>query len=93
MKKTFFKTDHFIFRQWDRKITDELVSHALRNVSPTQGHYCIIVSRRIVKQFLKIEKELYIITQNKRLITCYLEKIHLCKSKKIKDISYIIIDK
>jgi|GEM_PF-2411849 len=77
----FFKTEHFLLRQYERKVSDELVKYALQSIRPSSGKHIIMVSGKLVKKFLKKDETLFIIVHQKSLIICYLGEIHLSKSK------------
>jgi hypothetical protein len=67
----YYKTDHFLFRQWDRNIPDILLKAILpREISTKRQLF--VVSKKIVRKFLKkYNKELIIKADGKVLITCF----------------------
>ncbi len=68
----FCKSDHFTFRQWDRKINDKLLNEILNKIEPNKENTLIIVSRKVLKKVnKKVNKELFIKVNNKTLITCF----------------------
>ena len=36
----FQKTDHFLYRQWDRGVTDKLLKNVLEEINPKKTTYC-----------------------------------------------------
>ena len=71
----FNKTEHFIYRQWDRCISDELLNSILENIDCSRNTL-LIVSREVLKQNnLRIQKELFIKIDNTTLITCFFSEI------------------
>ena len=68
----FCKSEHFVYRQWDRKINDKVLRHVLKNVEPNKVNTLLIVSRKVLKKVnIKVNKELFIKIDNKTLITCF----------------------
>lgn len=68
----FFKSEHFTYRQWDREISDNVLSHVLKNIEITNCNTLLIVSRKVLKKInIKINKELFIKVDNNTLITCF----------------------
>ena len=68
----FRKTDHFIYRQWDRGITDKLLSSVLNSINTNRKNTLVIISRNILsKSGIKIKKELFIKIDKNTLITCF----------------------
>lgn len=89
----FTKSDHFTFRQWDRKISDNLLTQILKNVKPNNSNTLLIVSRNVLKEINKsINEELFIKVDNKTLITCFYCKFqeYIATNKKQE---YLIINK
>lgn len=89
----FFKTEHFLYRQWERKITDEMLLFSLAKVSPTTSKMYIIVSRKSIKNFDRRNSELFILVHKKKLITCFCQKIENFQSDKHKRFNYQIVNK
>ncbi len=84
----FRKTEHFIYRQWDRKITDKVLLKVLKNIKTTNKNTMLIISRKLLNG---IHKELFIKINNNILITCFYEEFQNYKT--IKKQNYIIINK
>lgn len=67
----YFKTEHFLYRQWDRGIPDDL----LKAVLPTEvslQKQLFVVSRKLLRKYSKNYKtELLIKTDGKTLVTCF----------------------
>lgn len=73
----FNKSDHFKYRQWDRQISDSLLSKILKNIDLNNCNTLLIVSRKVLKKVNKnINKELFIKVDNKTLITCFYCQFH-----------------
>lgn len=89
----FCKSDHFSYRQWDRKISDNLLSQILKDIETNNCNTLLIVSRKVLKKINKnINEELFIKIDNKTLITCfYCQFQEYLVTKRIQQ--YIIIDK
>jgi hypothetical protein len=75
---TFYKTEHFIQRQWLRGIQDCILIYALHDVCQHSKETHIVVSRSLLKMWKtqgryhgKTSKELFIVIQNGHLITAY----------------------
>lgn len=67
----YFKTEHFLYRQWDRGVPDELLKAILPEDVSLQKQL-FVVSRKIMKKYLKnCKMELLIKTNGKILITCF----------------------
>ena len=75
MKKTFYKTEHFIYRQWDRGVNDEVIEKIackLRGVP--QKKSVIIASTDLLKKAgiaVKNTTNLIVISKGKVLITLF----------------------
>lgn len=68
----FYKSEHFTYRQWDRKINDKILLQILKNIKPNKCNTLLIVSRKVLKEVdIKVNKELFIKIDNKTLITCF----------------------
>lgn len=66
------KTDHFLYRQWDRGITDEQLVKILKHCPQKKCNTLIIVSRKALKQLaMKRDQELFIKSDKASLITCF----------------------
>ena len=67
----YFKTEHFLYRQWDRGIPDDV----LKAVLPTEvslQKQLLVVSRKLLRKYSKNYKtELLIKTDGKTLVTCF----------------------
>lgn len=87
----YYKTDHFLERQWRRGIPDCIVIHALKCVRITSRKAIIIISRQWLNgQILAnlhhgaCDLEIFIVIEGNRLMTTYRGKIEIgqFKSKK-----------
>jgi hypothetical protein len=89
----FFKSEHFNYRQWDRQISDHLLTKILKNIETKNGNTLLIVSRKVLKKINKnIKEELFIKVDHKTLITCFYCSFQEYKvSMRIQN--YIIISK
>lgn len=68
----FNKTDHFLYRQWDRGIPDEVLSEILRLCPKNKSNIMVIVPRKALRRLgLKKKKELFIKLDKNILITCF----------------------
>ena len=68
----YYKTDHFLFRQWDRGVTDIELKFVLTKVSKAKGTQLLVVSRKLIKQCAhKKSLELFIKVDGQTLITCF----------------------
>lgn len=89
----FCKTEHFTYRQWDRKINDTILVEVLKNIEPNKRNTLLIVSRKLLKKInIKVNKELFIKIDNKTLITCFYCEIQEYCAKN-REQNYIIINK
>lgn len=88
----FNKTDHFIYRQWDRNITDTSLLKILNKIDANKKKTMIIVSRKILKKIgLKVKKELFIKLDESTLITCFYSDIQSYIGTK-REQNYLIIN-
>lgn len=88
----FFKTDHFLFRQWDRGIEDLILENVLAQLKPPTDELIIIVSRGYLRKFsAKKTKELVIVAYGKSLITYYYCDVSELFKKRNK-VQYIFIN-
>ena len=75
MKTKFYKTDHFLFRQWDRGIEDSIIDKILTKLNkPSKTKSMIIVSYDFLKKTgYKIKKNtnLIIVSKGKALLTLF----------------------
>lgn len=89
----FYKSEHFIHRQWDRNIDDKLLKQILKNVETNYCDLLLIVSRNVVKKINKKQnQELFIKLDKNTLITCFYCKFQEYRSNRETQ-SYLIIDK
>lgn len=88
----FRKTDHFIFRQWDRSINDKLLTIILKKIPSNKKKTLLIISKRVLKKInKKINKELFIKVDGNVLITCFYCDISDYSNKNAKQ-EYLIIN-
>jgi len=74
MSKNFYKTDHFIYRQWDRAVEDKVIDAIICKVKPIKAKTTIIVSPKFLKSLnRKIFKKshLIIVAKGKSLLTLF----------------------
>jgi len=45
----YFKTDHFLYRQWDRGVRNIELNFVLNRIQAKEGQQFLIVSRKIIK--------------------------------------------
>ncbi|QCE43319.1 hypothetical protein [Psychroserpens sp. NJDZ02] len=88
----FFKSELFCYRQWDRQVSDNLLSEILKGIEPNSCNTLLIVSRNVLKKTNKnINEELFIKVDNKTLITCfYCQFQEYLVTKRVQ--KYLIID-
>lgn len=89
----FFKTEHFLKRQWERKIPDKILTVALQEVMPIDDKLYVIISRDFLPSIAKKGQELFVIIKNRALITCFFESISAFREKKKNECNYLIISK
>jgi hypothetical protein len=66
------KTEHFLYRQWDRGITDEKLIEILQNYPYKKSNTLIVVSRKVLKKLgIKSKQELFLKIDRTWLITCF----------------------
>jgi len=79
----YTKTDHFLLRQWERKIPDEVIKAILDRIGKIHHSTLIIISRNFLKKYWKcFTEELFLIVDRRTLITCYFGKITMYSKKK-----------
>ena len=82
----YSKTEHFMLRQWQRKVSDETLFKVLNKVDKVKGDFILVVSRNIVKELnCKDKQELFVLINGKTLITCFfgeLSSLMLNKKKR-----------
>lgn len=74
MIQNFYKTDHFIYRQWDRAIEDKVIDAIIWKVKPTKAKTTIIASSKFLKTLkLQLSKNtfLIIVAKGKNLLTLF----------------------
>lgn len=68
----YFKTEHFIYRQWDRGVSNLELNFVLNRIQAQKGQKLLIVSRKIIKKCSNKKcLELFIKIEGKKLITCF----------------------
>lgn len=72
---SFFKTEHFLKRQWERKVPNEMLSCVLKEIKSINKKRYIIISRNIVSAFCQMKEELFIVTDGTTLVTCFYESL------------------
>ena len=97
----FHKTEHFLFRQWDRDIDDNILLKSLQSLeSNPKGKNLIIVGADIINRWVKETEvdekyksqrtNLFIIIDNHTLITCFRERLSHYQGRK-DNVNYILI--
>ena len=72
----FYKSEHFYYRQWDIKITDQFLEKILKNIETNNDNTLLIVSRQILKKDnKKSDEQLFIKVDENLLITCFYGKL------------------
>ena len=73
----YTKTDHFLLRQWQRKVPEELLFKALNALNEENGNFLLIVSRSFIKKSSKQNTtELFVKIKGKVLVTCFYGNIN-----------------
>ncbi len=68
----YFKTEHFLYRQWDRGVSNTELNFVLNRVEAKKGQQLLIVSRKIIRKCSNKKcLELFIKIEGKKLITCF----------------------
>ena len=68
----FRKTDHFIYRQWDRGINDNILKPILKSIKNLNPSTLYIISRKALRKLnIKSNGALFIKADNEILVTCY----------------------
>jgi len=89
----FFKSEHFCYRQWDRQVSDKLLSKILNGIETNNCNTLLIVSRKVLKKTNKnINEELFIKVDNNTLITCFYCEFQEYDSA-TREQNYLIINK
>jgi len=82
----YTKTEHFMLRQWERKVSDQILYSVLNKLDTAEGDFVLVVSRKIVQTICKTKtKELFVLINGKTLITCFygeLSSLMLCRKKR-----------
>jgi hypothetical protein len=87
----FNKSAHFLYREWDRKISPELLKSILSKVNPKAPNKTIfIIGRRITVQFDKSNRDLFLIIHKNILVTYFFDELRNQLGKKVKE-NYILI--
>lgn len=69
--KGFIKSEHFLLRQWQRKVDDELLSLVLNKRKFNKDICVLVISKKIVKKISKVNHELFILIRGNILVTCF----------------------
>ena len=106
MKSTilqFHKTEHFLFRQWDRNIDDNILLKSLNALEEQpKGKNLIIVGANTINQWVKDAEidakyksqliNLFIVLHDHTLITCFRGRFSHYQGRK-DNINYLLIQK
>lgn len=92
LNPSLFKTDHFKYRQWDRKIPSHIISYIERRFKPIRNEKTILIIPRKILQKLdcSIRKELFLVIKDRVIITGFFEDISLYILRNAKSTSHII---
>lgn len=74
MIQNFYKTDHFLYRQWDRAVEDRVIDSITCKLKPTKAKTTIIASSKFLKSLkLQFSKTTYliIVAKDKSLLTLF----------------------
>jgi hypothetical protein len=96
MKSKFYKTEHFLFRQWDRGIEDIIIDKIITQLkTSSKTKSIIIVSNNFFKKAgCKIKKNtnLIIVSKGKALLTLFfVDDLYAYLKSKKGNISSIIL--
>lgn len=87
----YSKTEHFMLRQWQRNVSDDILFKALNNLDANKGDFLMVVSRDFAKRKSKQKtQELFVLIKNKTLITCFYGELKNLLTNK-KKLNYKII--
>ena len=87
----FQKTNHFLYRQWDRGVTDKLLNDVLDEISPTRKNILLVVSKNYLKRKgVNSKCELFIKIKKCKLITCFYCDFNCYFKRKIRQ-NYLIL--
>jgi len=65
-------TEHFIRRQSERNVPCQLIENIANRIVRSKRKTMVIISRKILKPYgIKMNKDLFLITDGPVLITCY----------------------
>lgn len=80
----YSKTEHFMLRQWQRNVSDDILFTSLNKLDSHKGNFLLVVSRDFVKRKSNLKtQELFVLVKGKTLITCFFGELkNLLASKK-----------
>lgn len=67
----YIKTEHFMLRQWERKIEDKLLNAALNKLKDKKQQFLLVISRKIVKELSGTNSEVFVLVKGRVLVTCF----------------------
>jgi len=68
----YFKTSHFLLKQWDRDVIDSILTKVLNEINLKRGNHILIFCRKLIFKHANYKREELIVVLNDRaLITCY----------------------
>jgi hypothetical protein len=68
----YFRTEHFLYRQWDLGVSDNELNFVLNRIQVKKGHQLLLVSRNIKRKYCnKNFLELLIKIEGRTLTTCH----------------------
>lgn len=92
--KNLIKTEHFLFRQWDRSIPEDILEFVATRMKRTNRKLIVIISRKILRKYnCRSDKELFLVVENGVLITGYFEDLNACFGRRFSNECLIINDK
>lgn len=76
-QKIFYKTEHFLLRQWERNISDSCVSIISLNAKPSCKMQKVVAFPMFLKRLCGISTKLCLVIMIKgsSLITCYWQSL------------------
>ena len=88
----YHKTEHFLLRQWERNVNDNILLLALNRVERSNKNFLLIISRDFIKRYCKEDTpELFIKIKGRQLVTCYYAEL-ASQMRENNNESYCLID-
>ena len=90
-KIKYLKTKHFIYRQKERNVKEELLLFVFNKIENPMGKKLLVISRKIVRKYYSENKEeLFLKVDGNVLITCFFGDFQGHMFSKKKETYYII---